>query len=32
MVGKGKEIWARGVEDGSYMEIFLAAISGESQA
>ena len=29
---KGKELWAWGAEDGSCMEIYSAAISGESQA
>ena len=32
MVGKGKELWAWGAEDGSCMEIFSAAVSGGSQA
>ena len=32
LVGKGKELWAWGAEDGSCVEIFSAAISGESQA
>ena len=31
MVGKGKELWTWGAEDGSCMEICLVAISGESQ-
>ena len=32
MVGRGKELWAWGAEDGSCMEIFSVAINGENQA